>query len=79
MSRSLSPDLRNALAERVRYYREMGIYDFYCRDAAPPADSGETPALGIPSRPHPNFIRNSREQMSPRKSAAVMALSEATL
>ena len=31
MSRSLTPDLRRALADRIRYYQEMGIYDFYRR------------------------------------------------
>ena len=31
MSRPLDPELRRALAERIRYYNEMGIYDFYRR------------------------------------------------
>jgi DNA polymerase len=31
MPRTLSPETRRALAERVRYYQEMGIYDFYRR------------------------------------------------
>jgi len=76
MSRSLSPDLRNALSERLRYYREMGIYDFYCRDAAPSPDSGETHALGDSIASPPELYPEYREQMSPRKSAAVMAPSE---
>ena len=76
MSRSLSPDLRNALSERLRYYREMGIYDFYCRDAAPPPDSAETLALGDSIASPPELYPEHREQMSPRKSAAVMAPSE---
>ena len=33
MPRTLSPDLRRALANRVRYYNELGIYDFYRRDS----------------------------------------------
>ncbi|MFY9744589.1 MAG: uracil-DNA glycosylase [Candidatus Sulfotelmatobacter sp.] len=28
----LTPELRRALAERVRYYNELGIYDFYQRE-----------------------------------------------
>lgn len=76
MSRSLSPDLRNALSERLRYYREMGIYDFYCRDAASPPDSAETLALGDSIASPPELYPEHREQMSPRKSAAVMAPSE---
>lgn len=31
MAGALSPELRRALANRVRYYRELGIYDFYGR------------------------------------------------
>ena len=76
MPRSLSPDLRNVLSERLRYYREMGIYDFYCRDAAPPPDSAETIALGDSIASPPELYPEHREQMSPRKSAAVMAASE---
>jgi uracil-DNA glycosylase len=29
MARTLDPELRRALAERVRFYNELGIYDFY--------------------------------------------------
>jgi uracil-DNA glycosylase family 4 len=65
-----SPDLRRALAERIRYYNELGIYDFYRRDrkevqtesatteVEPEATSGSQPEL--------------REEMSPRKSAVVV-------
>jgi len=31
MPRTLDPELRSALAARIRYYNEMGIYDFYRR------------------------------------------------
>jgi len=31
MPHTLDPALRRALAERVRYYNELGIYDFYQR------------------------------------------------
>jgi len=33
MPTTLDPDLRRALAERIRYCHEMGIYDFYRRDS----------------------------------------------
>src|SRR5437868_1006036 len=66
MSRSLSPDLRNALAERVRYYREMGIYDFYSRDAGLHSEHS-------PANVNPDEISEEpatqREPMSPKKSA----------
>ena len=29
MPRTLDPELRRALVARIRYYNEMGIYDFY--------------------------------------------------
>ena len=34
MPQTLDPDLRRALADRVRYYNELGIYDFYRRDVS---------------------------------------------
>jgi uracil-DNA glycosylase family 4 len=34
MPRSLTPQLKRALAERVRFYHELGIYDFYRRETA---------------------------------------------
>ncbi len=32
MPTTLDPQLRHALADRIRYYNELGIYDFYRRD-----------------------------------------------
>jgi len=32
MPRTLDPQLRRALTERIRYYNELGIYDFYRRE-----------------------------------------------
>jgi DNA polymerase len=63
-----SPELRRALAERVRYYNELGIYDFYRRgssalhaDALNDADSSAEPHA------QPEL----REEMPARKSAVV--------
>jgi uracil-DNA glycosylase len=72
MSRSLSPDVRRALVERIRYYNELGIYDFYRRD--------EVPASNAPSEEEPaspriseTFIQpEQREEMSPRKAAVAV-------
>jgi uracil-DNA glycosylase family 4 len=57
-------ELRRALAERVRFYNELGIYDFYAREprTASTADEGSS----IPEIP-----AYSREEMSPRKSSVV--------
>src|ERR1700704_1828664 len=70
MSQILHPDLRRALAERVRYCHEMGIYDFYRREpravesspVAPEADS----AYDLSSTSH-----EPREEMA--KKSAVLA------
>src|SRR6202163_2524116 len=35
MSTTLDPKLKRALADRIRYYNELGIYDFYRRDFSP--------------------------------------------
>ena len=34
MTATLDPELRSALAERIRFYNELGIYDFYRREGA---------------------------------------------
>ena len=34
MSRTLDPQFRRALTERIRYYNELGIYDFYRRESS---------------------------------------------
>ena len=66
MPRTLDPDLRRALAARIRYYNELGIYDFYRR----PVSAGESvvgPTAIWEIQPE------SREEMSPRKAAVVAA------
>jgi uracil-DNA glycosylase len=35
MPSTLDPQLKRALADRIRYYRELGIYDFYRRESIP--------------------------------------------
>jgi uracil-DNA glycosylase len=77
MRSAFSPEVRSALNERLRFYRELGIYDFYRRglrtsevsatDATP---DNTYPAL--PSLLQPEM----REEMSPRKPAAPAAVLE---
>jgi DNA polymerase len=55
----LDPELRRALAERIRYYNELGIYDFYRR---------ETPPI-LSASPEPQDL--GPEDMTPRAIAAV--------
>jgi DNA polymerase len=65
MSITLDPELRRALAERVRYCHEMGIYDFYRRE-----DAGVRETLSLISQPE------HREEMAARKSAVTTAVIE---
>ncbi|MEY2394811.1 MAG: uracil-DNA glycosylase [Acidobacteriaceae bacterium] len=68
MPRTLEPELQRALAERVRYCHEMGIYDFYRRESAFPDET-------LP----PTFQSELREEMSPKKSAAVASIAHSSL
>jgi DNA polymerase len=70
MPRTLDPELRRALAARIRYYNEMGIYDFYRRPQSQNADEvqiavDETEIAVSTNQPE------SGEEMSPRKATAV--------
>jgi len=68
----LDPQLRRALAERMRYYHELGIYDFYRREPQAPDVAGVAMEAVESSATQPEL----REEMSPRKSAAVAAVAE---
>jgi len=71
----LNPHLRRAVAERMRYYHELGIDDFYRREpqapeVAEPAVVAIEAIVSSPTQPE------QREEMTPRKSAAVAAFAE---
>ncbi|MGA9527570.1 MAG: uracil-DNA glycosylase [Terriglobales bacterium] len=71
----LDPELRRALAARIRYYKEMGIFDFY-RQPVPETRSVNEEVLAgmVPLEYESPVLRpESREEMSPRKAAAVAA------
>jgi DNA polymerase len=77
---SLAPELRRALSERLRYYRELGIYDFYRRD--PPVSEASTADaiqecsdLTLSSLLQPEL----REEMPARKSAVRSSVGPATV
>ncbi len=67
MPRTLDPELRRALAARIRYYNELGIYDFYRRPVSVPESASAVTAVVGEIQPE------SGEQMSPRKAAVVAA------
>jgi uracil-DNA glycosylase len=73
MTRTLSPEMRQALAERVRYYREMGIYDFYRRSEARTELASEQvsapPELIVADSILTTSILTEPRDLMPRKSA----------
>lgn len=72
MPRTLDPELRRALAARIRYYNEMGIYDFYRRPLSEHA--GEVAATIAVNEVGSTILEHTLEpgeEMSPRKAAAV--------
>jgi uracil-DNA glycosylase len=82
MSQTLSPQMKEALAARVRYYREMGIYDFYRRDVASALSLDQPSAASeanLPSQdsfaPHPE---EERDDMV-RKTVSAPVASDVTL
>ena len=58
-------ELRRALAERIRYYNELGVYDFYRREPLH-AYTDTTELNSVPAQPE------LREEMSSRKSAVAV-------
>jgi uracil-DNA glycosylase family 4 len=72
MSQVLDPELRRALTERIRFYHELNIYDFYRRGSPATAEQTATAEAYSPSPPPPEL----REEMAARKSAAVAPVAE---
>jgi len=68
MSDILDPQLKRHLSERIRYYNELGIYDFY---------RWESPGIDLGTMPAPAILENraiqpeQRDLMTPRSKAAI--------
>jgi uracil-DNA glycosylase len=69
MVRALDPALREQLAARIEYYREMGIYDFYARECA--THVSEQP---LPAPSGQQEISLSRTIAAPRRKTAPPSL-----
>jgi uracil-DNA glycosylase family 4 len=74
MPHTLDPDLRRALAERVRYCQEMGIYDFYRREARV---SGP-PSLVAEVEDQASTSQDLREEMV-KKSAVIAKVADGSI
>ncbi len=71
MPHTLDPDLRRALAERVRYCHEMGIYDFYRREARVSESATVAADVDVASS-----TQELREEMAARKPTVVAKIAE---
>ncbi|MBI1741000.1 MAG: uracil-DNA glycosylase [Acidobacteriales bacterium] len=74
MPRTLDPELRRALVERIRFYNALGIYDFYRRETPGPgrvqAPEMLVPGVYVEEITSQNLQPESGEEMSPRKATA---------
>ena len=72
MPHTLDPNLRRALAERVRYCNEMGIYDFYRREP----QVSESVTLAVEMNDQSSTSQELREEMSAKKSAVISKVAD---
>jgi uracil-DNA glycosylase len=68
MPNILDPQLKRNLSERIRFYNELGIYDFYRREPAPTNISA---LEATPLATTPEIQPEQRDLMTPRAKAAV--------
>jgi DNA polymerase len=71
MPHTLDPELRRALAERVRFCHEMGIYDFYRRERRSSESATSEHSVAQLDDPASFTSQELREEMPARKSAVV--------
>ena len=69
----LDPQLKRHLSERVRYYNELGIYDFYRRE---PAEANLDALQDKAILENPSIRAEERDLMTPRSKAAIALLVE---
>lgn len=69
-----NPDLRRALSARIRYYNDLGIYDFYRRQ-----EQHTSAAALVEQSPRTQAQAEIEEEMVPRKSAALPKTTEGNL
>jgi len=72
MPHTLDPDLRRALAERVRYCHEMGIYDFYRRES----QVSESVTVAVATNDLSSPSQELREEMPAKKSAILTKVAD---
>lgn len=70
MPRTLDPELKRAIADRIRYYNDLGIYDFYRRATIASENDDPMPA----AKPLPVLTDAVRPESSATDSAAALRL-----
>jgi uracil-DNA glycosylase family 4 len=79
MPRKLDPETRRALAERVQYYRELGVHDFYRREVPPEMTevlSREDTAVAVEVATPNEPSRSSQPEAGEDRAAALRAIRE---
>jgi DNA polymerase len=69
MARTLDVEFKRSLAERIRFYNELGIYDFYRRTDLPAGMTGD---------PGVSTIQSEERDSMPRKAAAALPVLESS-
>ena len=64
-----NPPLRDALAERIRFYNELGIYDFYQRGINAPPEVLVSSDPNLMPRPKAAAVRSTEEDAFARSAA----------
>ena len=72
MARTLDPQLKEDLTARVRYYRDLGIFDFYRRDVA--MDDVLIDSAGEQQIPHDEAVRNDNSYLVAQEGSSQTAL-----
>jgi uracil-DNA glycosylase len=73
---TLGPDLRRALAERIRYYNELGIYDFYRRESQISESDAVVTGSSINQETSTRTLPPDPDTMPAKKSAAAPKAAE---
>jgi uracil-DNA glycosylase family 4 len=77
MPRTLDPELRRALAARIGYYNQMGVYDFYRRPVRAVAEEGSAPAVEGEREIEVSIHQpESGKEMSPRRTVTTPVVEE---
>lgn len=74
MARPLTPELRDALTERIRFYRDLGLTEFYRRPVAPDSSTVVLAASTLPESPGPEAV--TREESSLQQQAPAPSVTE---